>query len=83
MLLSISDTNTNLRAISKLRVFPALVFAGLFMLASMPLMAADHGTIVREAVIYLSPDANSHKLVEVERGREIILLGQKPELAPG
>ena len=74
MLLSISDTNTNLRAISKVRVFPALVFAGLFMLASMPLMAADHGTIVREAVIYLSPDANSHKLVEVERGREIILL---------
>jgi outer membrane protein assembly factor BamD (BamD/ComL family) len=36
--------------------------------------AADHGTIVREAIIYLSPDSNSHKLAQAERGREIILL---------
>src|ERR1035438_5959086 len=36
--------------------------------------AADHGTIVREAIIYLSPDSASHKLAQAERGREVILL---------
>ena len=38
------------------------------------LLAADRGTLVREAVIYLSPDASSNKLAQVERGRELILL---------
>jgi outer membrane protein assembly factor BamD (BamD/ComL family) len=38
------------------------------------LFAADRGTLIREAVIYLSPDANSNKLGQVERGRELILL---------
>jgi outer membrane protein assembly factor BamD (BamD/ComL family) len=37
-------------------------------------MAADRGTLVREAVIYLSPDTSSNKLANVERGRELILL---------
>lgn len=37
-------------------------------------MAADRGTLVREAVIYLSPDTSSNKLGQVERGRELILL---------
>jgi len=36
--------------------------------------AADHGSIVREAVIYLSPDTSSAKLSQVERGRELVLL---------
>ncbi len=49
-----------------------LFFAALF--ASTPARAADHGTVVREAVIYISPDSGSHKLAQVERGREIILL---------
>ena len=44
------------------------------LLASIPAVAADHGTVVREAVIYISPDSGSHKLAQVERGREIILL---------
>jgi len=39
-----------------------------------PALAADRGTIVREAIIYISPDSASHKLAQAERGREIILL---------
>jgi outer membrane protein assembly factor BamD (BamD/ComL family) len=38
------------------------------------LLAADRGTLVREAVIYLAPDTSSNKLGLVERGRELILL---------
>jgi hypothetical protein len=38
------------------------------------LFAADRGTLVREAVVYLSPDSSSSKLANVERGRELILL---------
>ena len=39
-----------------------------------PALAADRGTIVREAIIYISPDSSSHKLAQAERGREVILL---------
>jgi hypothetical protein len=46
----------------------------LLALTSLPLAAADHGTIIREAIIYLSPDASSSKLGQAERGREIVLL---------
>lgn len=35
---------------------------------------ANHGTLVREAVVYLSPDSSTAKLAQAERGREIILL---------
>jgi hypothetical protein len=38
------------------------------------LLAADRGSLVREAVLYLSPDTASSKLAQVERGRELILL---------
>jgi hypothetical protein len=38
------------------------------------LLAADRGSLVREAIIYLSPDTGSSKLGQVERGRELILL---------
>jgi outer membrane protein assembly factor BamD (BamD/ComL family) len=54
--------------------FPALTVLILVIAASRPLAAADHGTIVREAIIYLSPDSSSHKLADAERGREIVLL---------
>jgi hypothetical protein len=40
---------------------------------------ADRGTLVREAVLYLSPDKNSNKLAQVERGQEIILLEKSPQ----
>lgn len=58
-----------LHPIPKLCLLPLLVA-----LVSLPLAAADHGTIVREAIIYISPDTNSHKLSQVERGRELVLL---------
>jgi hypothetical protein len=48
--------------------------AVLAVLGSSPLLAADRGGLVREAVLYLSPDATSSKLAQVERGRELILL---------
>jgi outer membrane protein assembly factor BamD (BamD/ComL family) len=44
------------------------------LMASGWLLAADRGTLVREAVLYLSPDTSSNKLAQVERGRELILL---------
>lgn len=37
-------------------------------------LAAERGTLVREAVIYLSPDTNANKLAQVERGRELVLI---------
>ena len=37
-------------------------------------VAAERASVVREAVIYLSPDASSSKLANVERGRELIVL---------
>ena len=52
-------------------VFLAILLA---LVAATPALAADHGTIVREAIIYLSPDSKSHKLAQAERGREVILL---------
>jgi len=46
----------------------------LLLIMGSPLLAADRGTLVREAIIYISPDTSSSKLGEVERGRELILL---------
>ena len=43
------------------------------------LLAADRGTLVREAIIYLSPDATSNKLGQAERGREVVLLDRTPK----
>jgi hypothetical protein len=36
--------------------------------------AGEHGTLIRVADIYLSPDKNSTKLAEVERGRELVVI---------
>jgi outer membrane protein assembly factor BamD (BamD/ComL family) len=51
-----------------------LLLTVLIVLGNSLLLAADRGTLVREAVIYLSPDTTSNKLAQVERGRELILL---------
>ncbi|MBZ5654481.1 MAG: hypothetical protein LAO56_04285 [Acidobacteriia bacterium] len=48
--------------------------AALIMLGNSFLFAADRGALVREAIIYLSPDASSSKLGNAERGREVVLL---------
>jgi outer membrane protein assembly factor BamD (BamD/ComL family) len=50
----------------------------LIVLCNSQLLAADRGTLIREAVIYLSPDTSSGKLAQVERGRELILLDKSP-----
>lgn len=55
-----------------LRVFLAFVF----LVSSV--LAADRGSLIRQANIYLSPDAKSAKLGEVERGRELIFLESTP-----
>jgi len=51
-----------------------LLLTALIVLGDSRLLAADRGTLVREAVIYISPDPTSNKLAQVERGRELILL---------
>ncbi len=51
-----------------------LLLIPVLLLAPHRALAADHGAMVREGVIYLSPDSNSHKLAQAERGREVILL---------
>ena len=50
----------------------------LVVLGNSLLLAAERGTLVREAVIYLSPDTTSNKLSQVERGQELILLEKSP-----
>lgn len=42
-------------------------------LSTLALAAADHGIMVRAAVVYLSPDSTSDKLLSIERGREVAL----------
>jgi len=46
----------------------------LFMTATSPAVAAERGTIIREAIVYISPDSSSAKLGQAERGRELVLL---------
>jgi hypothetical protein len=41
-------------------------------------MAAERGTVIRRAAIYVLPDSNSAKLATVERGREAVLLERAP-----
>jgi hypothetical protein len=63
-------------------VKPIIKFACLIVLSLLGnswAIAADRGTLVREAIIYLSPDATSAKLGQVERGRELILLDKTPQ----
>jgi outer membrane protein assembly factor BamD (BamD/ComL family) len=63
------ETNTAVKPMTKL-----LLLTVLMVLGNSLLLAADRGTLIREAVIYLSPDASSSKLGQAERGREVILL---------
>ena len=58
-----------MKPITKLLFLTALIVLG-----NSLLRAADRGTLVRDAVIYLSPYTTSSKLAQVERGRELILL---------
>src|SRR5436305_11124578 len=56
--------------------------AGLLALwSALPASAAEYqrGAVVRVAQVYLSPDSSSAKLAELDRGREIIVLGTSRE----
>ena len=55
----------------------------ILLLLTLPAAAADfqRGTVVRVAQIYLSPDASSAKLAEMDRGREIIIMETSREWA--
>ncbi len=56
-----------------------LFLTTLISLCNSLLLAAERGTLVREAILYLSPDTSSNKLGDVERGRELILLDKSPK----
>ena len=55
-------------------IIPVLFATALMTLGAPKLHAAERAALVREAVIYLSPDTSSAKLGEAGRGREVILL---------
>jgi outer membrane protein assembly factor BamD (BamD/ComL family) len=46
----------------------------LILMGSTVAFAAEHGRMIRESTIFLSPDAKSSKLAKIERGREIVVL---------
>ena len=50
----------------------------LFSLLSAVGMAAERGTVIRKAVIYVTPDVSSPKLATTERGREAVVLERTP-----
>jgi outer membrane protein assembly factor BamD (BamD/ComL family) len=61
-----SETNTTVK------LLPCLII--LTIAGNSFVIAADRGSLVREAIIYISPDTASNKLGQVERGRELILI---------
>jgi tetratricopeptide (TPR) repeat protein len=50
----------------------------LFSLLSAAAMAAERGTVIRKAVIYVAPDVGSAKLATTDRGREAVVLERTP-----
>ena len=57
------------------RFFP--VFLVLVAVAAMA-EVGPHGVMIREGVIYVSPDASSAKLSNISRGREVVVLERTP-----
>ena len=51
-------------------------FSFFLLLALLPAAAfgAEHGTLVRAATLYVSPGATAEKLLQVERGRDMVVL---------
>jgi len=68
------EKNTTVKPIVKLLLLTVLIVMG-----EPLLLAAERGALIREAVLYLSPDTSSNKLAQVERGRELILLEKSPQ----
>lgn len=62
---------------ASVRISSIALLALLFVIYVNPpatLAAGEHGTLIRVANIYLSPDTGSTKLAEIERGRELVVL---------
>lgn len=54
----------------------ALALAAL--LTALPIAAIERGTIIRDATIYVAPDASSAKLSNVSRGRDVAVVERAP-----
>ncbi len=52
--------------------------AGVLLFFSLSLFAAEHGIMLREGIIYISPDSSSAKLSNIGRGREVAILERTP-----
>ncbi len=57
-----------------MRLHSAKWIIGIIFLFSQALVAAEHGVMVREAVIYISPSTSSEKLSNITRGLEVAVL---------
>jgi hypothetical protein len=57
------------------RVFACLLFLSVFVSAA----TYDRGAMLREAVIYVSPDTKSAKLGQIERGQELVVVESSRE----
>jgi hypothetical protein len=55
-----------------------VVSALLLALLSGAALAAERGTVIRKAVIYVAPDVSSAKLATADRGREAVVLERTP-----
>jgi hypothetical protein len=54
---------------------PTLLLCALLSSAA---MAAERGTVIRKAIIYVTPDVSSSKLATADRGREAVVLERTP-----
>ncbi len=63
-------------AVSVKRLLAVTVLLSVMSAAAMA--AVDRGVIIREAVIYVAPDASSSKLSNVGRGREVAVVERAP-----
>ena len=56
-------------------MWKSLTVIFLFLLAALTAFAAaEHGTLVRSATLYVSPGRSAEKLMQVERGRDMVVL---------
>ncbi len=56
----------------------AVLFLAIFGSNVLAFAQGEHCTIVRQGVIYISPDKNSPKVADVERGRDLVALDSTP-----
>jgi outer membrane protein assembly factor BamD (BamD/ComL family) len=57
----------------------AILVSSLLLFTTLSYAAGEHGRMVREATIFLSPDMQSAKLAKIERGREVVALENTPK----